>query len=172
MPEEAEDMTELRIWTTRQTVKVDAPPKRVFELVANIDRWPALFDTVTGVERLGFEGVCERVRFGERSGNTWTSVRETNPKRLQVRFRQVDPRPPFASMGGLWLVVPKAAGAVIALDHYYRVLDDSPVTAARMEREIAATSTAMLGTLRRTAEFGGMADLIASSVTPERESSS
>lgn len=165
-------MTELRIWTTRQTVKVAAPPKRVFELVANIDRWPALLDSLTAVEHLGFEGVCERVRFSASTGDTSTFVREMNTRRLQVRFRRLDPSAPFASMGGLWLVVPKAAGAVIALDHYYRVLDDSPVTAARLAREIAADSAAVLGTLRQTAEFGGVADLIASSVTPERESSS
>lgn len=163
-------MTELRIWTTRQTVKVAAPPKRVFELVANIDRWPEIFDSLTAVERLGFEGVCERVRITERTGATWTSVREVNPKRLQVRFRHVDTPAPFASVGGLWLVVPKATGAVVAVDHYYRVVDDSPVTAARMAREFAADNTAMLATLRRTAEFGGMADLL--SVAPERESSS
>ena len=164
-------MAELRIWTTRRTVKVAAAPKRVFELVADIDRWPALFDSIAAVEHLGFAGVCERVRFTERAGGTRTSVRETNPKRLQVRFRQVDPPAPFASVGGLWLVVPKAAGALIALDHYYRVADDDPATAAGVGRELAATSTAMLGTLRRTLEFGGMADLIASSATPERESS-
>lgn len=168
-------MTELRIWTTRQTVKVDGPPKRVFELVANIDRWPALFDSLAAVEHLGFEGIYERVRFRECAGDTWTSVREMNTKRLQVRFRQVDPPAPFASMGGLWLVVPKGTGAVIALDHYFRVLDDSPATAARVERELAADSAGILGILRHAVEFGGMADLIPScsdSVTPERESSS
>lgn len=153
-------MTEPRVWTTRQTVRVAAPPQRVFELVANIDRWPTLVDSLAAVERLGFEGVCERVRFSARSGETWTSVREMNTRRLQVRFRQVSPKMPFASAGGLWLVVPKGTGAAIALDHYFRVVDDSPVTAARMERELTAWGAAVLGSLRRTAEFGGMADLI------------
>lgn len=175
-------MTELRIWTTRHTTKVAAPPKRVYELVANIDRWPALFDSLVAVERLGFDGVCERVRYHKRrEGVTrgWTTVRELNPKRLQVRFRQVDLPASLASMGGLWLVVPKGTGSAIALDHYYRVVDDEPATAARVEQDIAATSTAMLATLRQAAEFdgrfdGGMADLIASCsnrVTAEGDSS-
>jgi aromatase len=175
-------MTELRIWTTRHTTRVAAPPKRVFELVANIDRWPALFDSLVAVERLGFDGVCERVRFHKlRDGVTrgWTAVRELNPKRLQVRFREVDVPAPLASMGGLWLVVPKGTGSVVVLDHYYRVTDDQPATAAGVELDVAETTTAMLATLRRTAERsegfdGGMADLIAScsnSVTAEGKSS-
>ena len=159
-------MTELRIWTVRHTIRVAALPKRVFELVANIERWPALFDSLESVEHVGFDGVCERVRFRKRVDgvtHSWISVRELNPKRLQVRFRQVDVPSPLASMGGLWLVVPKGIGSVIALDHYYRVADDLSVTAARVEREIAARSTSMLTALRRTAEFdGGVAELIES----------
>ena len=167
-------MTEMKIWTARQTVRVAAPPKRVYELIADVDGWPSVFASVTTVERLGFAGACERVRVVEDDGHAWLSVRETNAKRLQVRFRHLDVPAPYASVGGLWLVVPKAAGAVVALDHYYRVVDDSPVTAARMARELAASGTRMLGTLRRTAEFGGVAELIAScsdGVAPEREAS-
>lgn len=167
-------MTEMKIWTARQTVKVAAPPKRVYELVADIGHWPAVFASIAAVDRLGVDGTCERVRVVERDGNAWTSVREANAKRLQVRFRRLDPLAPYASVGGLWLVVPRAAGAVVALDHYYRVVDDSPVTAARMARELAASGTRMLDTLRRTAEFGGVAELITScsdGVAPEREAS-
>lgn len=150
-------MTELRIWTARHTIRVAAPPKRVFELIANIDRWPALFEPVASVEHLGFDGVCERVRLWKRfDGDTrgWTSLRELNPKRLQVRFRQLDVPAPLASLGGLWLVVQKGLGSTIALDHYYRVTDDSPATAARVERDIAAESMSMLATLQQTAEIG------------------
>lgn len=155
-------MTELRIWTTRHTTRVAAPPKRVFELIAHVDRWPRLFDSLVAVERLGFHGTSERIRFwkkldGELAG--WTSVRELDPKRLRARFRQVEFPPSLASMGGLWLVVPKGDGAVIALDHYYRVTDDDPVAARRVEAEVSANSTAMLDALRRAAELNLMASV-------------
>jgi aromatase len=159
-------MTELRIWTARQSIRVTAPPKRVFELVADIGRWPALFDSCVSVERLGFDGLRERVRYRTRHGDVlrdWTSVRELDPARLRIRFRHVDFPPPLASMGGRWLVVPKGTGSVIELDHYYRVADDDPATAAAVERDITTTGAAMLGALRQTAEFsGGMANLIES----------
>lgn len=155
-------MTELRIWTARHTIRVAAPPKRAFELVANVDRWPGLIGTLDTVEHLGFEGVCERVRFAKQAGGgagDLTMVRELNPKRMQVRFRQVDCLAPVASMGGIWLVLPKGLGVLVAIDHYYRVLDNSPVTAAQVELEIAAESTKMLTALRETLEFD---DIVAS----------
>ena len=155
-------MTELRIWTARHTIRVAAPPKRTFELVANVDRWPGLVGTLDTVEHLGFEGVCERVRFAKQAAGgagDLTMVRELNPKRMQVRFRQVDCLAPVASMGGIWLVLPKGLGVLVAIDHYYRVLDNSPVTAAQVELEIAAESTKMLTALRETLEFD---DIVAS----------
>ena len=148
-------MTGLRIWTTRQEVRVAAPPKRVFELVADLDRWPDIFDSVAAVERLGFNGISERVRIVERGGHSATSVRETNTKRLQVRFRRVDLTTPFASLGGLWVVTPKGSGAVATLVHYYGVTEDSPTTVNRVSREIAAVSSSMLDALGRAAEFRG-----------------
>lgn len=155
-------MTELRIWTARHTIRVAAPPKRAFELVANVDRWPGLVSTLDGVEHLGFDGVCERVRFVKRVNGVardLTMVRELNPKRMQVRFRQVDCDAPVASMGGIWLVLPKGLGVMVAIDHYYRVLDNSPVTAAGVEVDIAEESTKMLTALRETLEFD---DIVAS----------
>lgn len=156
-------MAELRIWTARHTIRVAAPPTRIFQLIAHVDRWPQLYDSLVAVEHIGFDGTSERIRFwkkvdGELRG--WTSARELNPKRLQVRFRQEDCPQPLASMGGLWLVVPKGRGSVIALDHYYRVVDDNPVAAELLDKDIAANSTSMLEALRDSAEFGdGMDDL-------------
>lgn len=167
-------MAELRIWTTRQTVKVAAPPTRVFELLADIEGWPSVFDSVAAVERLGFDRGGERFRIVESTGNTWVSVRETNAKRLQVRYRRTDPPAPLESMAGLWRVETKVTGVVVALDHYFRVADDSPETAAVAARRIAAIGTEMLGSLRRAADSGGAADLLTScsdSVAPEREAS-
>jgi hypothetical protein len=155
-------MAELRIWTARNTIRVAAPPKRVFELVANVDRWPALIDPLAAVEHLGFDGVCERVRFVKQVDGVardLTMVRELNPKRMQVRFRQVDVAPPVASLGGIWLVVPKGLGSMVAIDHYYRVTDNSAVTAARIEAEIAVESTTMLTALQRTMEHDGLSDM-------------
>jgi hypothetical protein len=162
-------MTELKIWTTRQTIKVDALPKRVYELLADIEGWPSLFDSMAAVERLGFDRGYERFRMVERSGNTWISIRETNPKRLQVRYRRTNPPEPLESMAGLWRVEKKVVGVVVALDHYFRVVDDSPETAAAAAEQIATIGSAMLESLRRVANADSMAGLPA--VATERKAS-
>jgi aromatase len=151
----------LRVWTTRHTIRVAAPPKRVFQLIAHVDRWPRLFDTLVAVEHIGFNGTSERIRFWKKADGalrSWISARELNPKRLQVRFRQEDYPQPLVSMGGLWLVVPKGSGSVIALDHYYRVTGDDAVAARHFEEKLDAISTSMLQSLRHNAERGGQED--------------
>lgn len=148
-------MPELSIWTARRSVTIGAPPRRVFQLIADIDRWPALFGAVHAVERLEAGPTGERLRLrgtvGGRSGS-WLASREVNAKRLQVRFRHESVRPPLVSLGGLWLVVPRNGGSEVALDHYYRVVDDSPAEAGRAEQVIAATSGTLLASLRAAAE--------------------
>lgn len=144
-------MAELRIWTSRHSIRVAAPPKRVYQAIVHVDRWPELFDSLEAVEHLGFDGTSERIRFWKRKGDrlsSWTSIREMNPKRLQVRFRQEHFDPPLASMGGLWFVVQKGSGSLVVLDHYYRVIDDDRAAAERLERAIAANSVTMLESLR------------------------
>ena len=159
-------MTVLRTWTARHTMRIDAPPKRVFELVADVDRWPALVEPLVAVEHRGLDGRCERVRFVRRDGDL-TLVRELDQKRLRVRFRQVAVRPPLASMGGYWSVASRGFGSLVALDHYFRVLDDDPAGVAAVEGELAAESTAMLRALRRTLELSGLAGSCAHRMTAE-----
>src|SRR5439155_18144661 len=63
-----------------------------------------------------------------------------------------------ASLGGLWLVLPKGSGSLVALDHYYRVVGDDPVEAEWLARNLERTAAAMLASLRDTAELGGELD--------------
>jgi aromatase len=154
-------MAELRIRTARHTVRVDAPPRRVYQLIADVNRWPQIFDPTVTVEHLGFDGSAERVRVWELiNGEVQSCIsnRELNPNRLQVRFRQEDSPHPVASMGGLWLVLPKGSGSLVALDHYYRVVDDNPADAQWLAEAIDRNSVAVLTALRETAELEGDLD--------------
>jgi polyketide cyclase/dehydrase/lipid transport protein len=147
-------MAEPRIRTVRHSIRVAAEPERVFQLVAHVEAWPGIFPDVESVARLGFDGTGERVRFHGPDG-CWTSVREPNPKRLQVRFRREDVTPPLAYLGGLWLVVPKGAGALLLLDHYYRVAGDDQRAAEQVEVRLGAVSTARLVALRTALSTDG-----------------
>jgi aromatase len=151
-------MAQPRIRTTRHTTRVAAPPRAIYELVADVDHWPRMFDTVLSVEHIGWSGGADRVRFwgslGDRRGS-WVAVHDLDPKRMQLRFRQERAAYPFASLGGLWLVAPKGTGALVALDHYFTVVDDDPAAARRIDDMIERRATGMLGELRGAAERGG-----------------
>jgi len=148
---------EQRIWTARHSTKVAASPQRVYQLIANVENYPKMFDTIIAVERLGHDGTNERVRFwgtfGDHRGS-WVSLREVNPKRMRVRFRQERSAAPLASLGGRWLVTPRGTGAEVVLDHYYRVVDDNDLAAQHLERTVARSATAMLDSLRQITQGG------------------
>jgi hypothetical protein len=150
-------MAELRIRTARHTVRVAAPPRQVYRLIADTARWPQIFEPTVHAEHLDRSGDFERVRLwqlldGEvKAGD---SVRELNPRRLQVRFRRENTPHPAVSMGGLWMVVPKRSGSLVVLDHYYRVVDDEPAATGWIAKVVDETSEAMLASVREAAEQG------------------
>lgn len=84
-------MAELRIRTARHTVRVAAPPRQVYQLIADTMRWPQIFGPTVHVEHLGGNGTTERIRLWELIDNQircCESHRELNPRRMQVRFRR------------------------------------------------------------------------------------
>lgn len=150
-------MAELRIRTARHTARVAAPPRRVYQLIADTTRWPQLFGPTVHTEHLGTSGTCERIRLWEQLDNDLQCVdshRELNARRLQVRFRREATPHPAASMGGLWMVVPKPSGSLVVLDHYYRVVDDDPTATEWLASFVDETSAAKLAALREAAERG------------------
>jgi aromatase len=151
-------MAELRIRTARHTIRIAAPPKRVYQLITDVERWPQIFGPIVAVEPLGSTGGTERVRVWELVDGevrSHVSGRESNPRRMQVRFRQDEAPRPVASMGGLWLVLPETDGCLVVLDHHYRVAGDDPVDARWLAGAVDHTSGAMLSALRDAAELDG-----------------
>lgn len=154
-------MAELMIRTARHTIRVAAPPRRVYQLLADVNRWPQFCDPTIAVEHLHFDGVSERVRIWEMAGEEMRSGlwhREFNPVRMQLRFRLLDPRAPVASMGGVWLVTQKGSGSLVSVDHYYRVVDDDPVAAAKLAEGLDQTAAGGMTALREAAELEGDLD--------------
>ena len=156
-------MAELRIRTARHTVRVAAPPRLVYQLISDVTRWPQIFDPTVAVEHLGSGGNTERVRMWhlvDGEVRCHVTQRDHHPQRMQLRFRQEESSPPVASMGGLWMVVPKGNGSLVALDHYYRVVDDDPAEAEWLAQAVEQTSLAMLTALKEVAELDGQLDAL------------
>ncbi|MCD9141285.1 aromatase/cyclase [Streptomyces albireticuli] len=118
-------MTELREHHTLHTRVVAAPADTVYQLVADVTRWPVIFEPTLHVRHLERDGDNERFRLwalvnGE--VKDWTSRRVLDPEGRTVSFRQEHSRPPFASMGGQWRFAPQRDGrTMVSLTHDFTV---------------------------------------------------
>jgi aromatase len=144
---------------TTHTMVVAAPASAVYELIADIRRWPYIFAPTVHVERLCGGVIGERLRLWAVSANgavrTWTSRRMHDPDELRIRFRQENPAPPVAHMSGEWVCIPLPGNLTsVVLLHEFGAIGDDPANTALIAQSVDNTSTAQLAALKSTAELG------------------
>ncbi|MDH6623533.1 aromatase [Streptomyces sp. LBL] len=154
---------------SEHTVTVAAPAEALYALVADVTRWPAVFEPTVHVRHLAREGRTERFEiWAEVNGAIahWRSRRVLDPRRLYVSFSQEHSRPPVMSMSGGWLFRRLADGRTeIVLRHRFTVADDDPGAVARVEEALDRNSARELGALAALAETGYPADDLVFSFT-------
>lgn len=145
-----------RTHLTEHSTTVDAPAHTIFDLIADVTRWPVIFPPSVHVEYAERDATSERVRIWATANDTvkgWTSRRELDRDRLRVRFRQESSQPPVAAMGGEWIVTPLADGrSLVRLAHDFQPVDDKPETTAWIERALDCNSNAELASLKAAAQ--------------------
>jgi len=147
-----------RTHRTSHETTVQAPARAVYELIADVGRWPYVFEpTVYVASEVQGPGE-ERLRlwaFANGEVRNWESQRSLDPGTLRVRFHQVVSSPPVEYMGGEWILESQTPSTTkVTLLHDFRTIDDD---AEHTEWILAATdrnSNAELGALKRTAELG------------------
>ncbi|MFF9770255.1 aromatase/cyclase [Streptomyces sp. NPDC014636] len=154
---------------SEHTVTVAAPAEALYALVADVTRWPAVFEPTVHVRHLAREGRTERFEiWAEVNGDVahWRSRRVLDPRRLYVSFRQEHSRPPVTSMSGGWLFRRLADGGTeIVLRHRFTVADDDPAAVARLEEALDRNSARELGALAALAQTGHAVDDLVFSFT-------
>lgn len=147
-----------RTITTTHTIFVAAPPKVVYDLVADVSRWPYIFAPTVHVERL-YGGVTdERLRLwavANGAVRSWTSRRTLDADELRIRFQQENPLPPVAAMAGEWVFIPLPDNATsVVLLHEFRATGGDPDNTALITQAVDHNGTAELAALKHTAELG------------------
>ncbi|MER6775162.1 aromatase/cyclase [Streptomyces bacillaris] len=149
-------MPESETQRTRHSVTVKAPAEALFDLVADVERWPFIFPPTVHAERVEQNGSEERIRLWALANGevkSWTSHRSLDRERLTVRFRQEVSQPPVAAMGGEWVFEPRSdQETVVVLHHDYRTLDDAPEKLSWVRQAVDRNSAAELGRLRDVME--------------------
>ncbi|WP_063008752.1 aromatase/cyclase [Nocardia kruczakiae] len=145
---------------TTHTRVVGAPADEVYGLVADVGRWPVIFEPSVLVRHLHRGADEERFRlWATVNGQVtdWTSRRTLDPAGRRITFEQERSRAPIASMGGQWSFDETGPRTTtVTLDHHFTVADgvDPDVITGAVDRN----SVTELAALARIAELGHPVD--------------
>lgn len=149
------------IRNTEHIVTVPAPPDTVYDMIADAERWPAIFTPTVHVEYLSPGPEDEqRLRVWAFAGDSvasWVSHRTLDRAVRRVGFRQTSPTPPVAAMRGEWAVFPSGEGSRVVFKHWFSAENDNEFILDKIEEVVDHNSKAELASLRQAA---GHADLI------------
>ncbi len=149
---------------TMHTACVAAPPRVVYDLIADTSRWPFIFPSSVYVERLISGATEERLRLwtvANGAVRSWISRRVLDADNLRIRCRHEAPSPPVAAMAGDWVFIPLPGDvtSVVRL-HEFHVMDNDPGKTALIKQALDQISTTELAALKATAELGDQLSML------------
>ncbi|SDD12369.1 aromatase/cyclase [Actinokineospora iranica] len=127
------------------SLAVAAAPAKVYDLVAQVRRWPVIFEPTVHVRQLDRGAGVERFQIWALVNGTvknWISRRTLDERNLSITFEQERSQAPVLSMGGRWSFRPTGDGRTeVVLEHWFTATDSDAVAAAvdhNSGRELAA----------------------------------
>ncbi|MFJ6915984.1 SRPBCC family protein [Streptomyces sp. NPDC101133] len=151
-------MAPSRPYTTEHTLTVDAPPHDLYALVADVGRWPAVFEPCVHVHHLERGEHAERFELWAQVGggvSHWTSRRELDPRALRVTFAQEVSQAPIASMRGEWRFVERPGGRTqVVLLHWFTAVEEDAGAVRWISEALDRNSAAELTALGAVASGG------------------
>ncbi|MCP3759033.1 aromatase/cyclase [Streptomyces sp. TBY4] len=142
---------------TRHSLISTAPPQALYDLAADVGRWPSVFAPSVAAHHLERGELSERFRLWASVGGevkTWVSRRALDPFNLRIRFDQEVSAPPIASMGGEWIFESLPGGGTeIVLLHDFTAVDDDPAATDWINAALDRNSPVELAALARIAEL-------------------
>ncbi|MGA4838288.1 aromatase/cyclase [Streptomyces sp. G45] len=143
---------------TEHAWTADAPADTLYALVADVTRWPAIFEPTVHVRHIERTPRSERFEIWAVVNDEvahWTSRRVLDAHRRCVTFRQDHSRPPVTSMSGSWLFRELPGGRTeVVLRHRFTVADDDPAAVGSASAALDRNSARELAALCRVAEAG------------------
>lgn len=138
-------------------IKVRAPAKAVYQIIAEVANWPQIFPPSVHVEYLERGDEQELIQIwatANGEAKTWTSRRALDPKAFRIEFRQQVSQPPVGAMGGTWVIEPISEGkSLVRLQHDYRAVDSDPKKLEWIDMAVDRNSRAELAALKTNAEL-------------------
>jgi aromatase len=108
-------------------IDVAVVPDAVFDVLADVGRWPQILPATVHAERVATEGRRERIRIVATAGETvksWESLRVIDADTRSIAFRQIQFQRPIGHMEGRWEVRDNGAGgSTVVLGHRFAAND-------------------------------------------------
>lgn len=143
--------------TAVHVLSCTAPPTVLYNLVADVSRWPAILDPVIHVRYSGRSGRAEWFEVWALVGDkvrSWRTRRGLDPGRGCITFEQEHTDPPVAEMRGRWRFQPlEGGGSRVELRHWFTV-DGGDAEREQTVAAIDQSSTHDLAALCRLATLG------------------
>ena len=138
------------------SIAVSAAPSAAFRVIADAVNWPLVFLPTIHLDRDDLGGGEERIHVWALANNevkAWTSIRNLDPDRLTVQFRQEKSSPPIGAMSGEWIVEAQPdGGSLVRLLHDFSAIDDDPAALQWIADATDRNSQTELATLKAVAE--------------------
>ncbi|MEU7909515.1 aromatase/cyclase [Microbispora bryophytorum] len=152
-------MSQLATHHDEHAITVPAPAGAVYDVIADVTRWPFTFTPTVHAERLEQTGDEELIRLWALANDevkTWTSRRVLDRAGHRVRFRQEVSQPPVAAMGGEWVLEPVSERETrVLLKHDFQAVGDDPAGVDWIRKAVDRNSLAELDRLKHAAEAAG-----------------
>ncbi|MEU0135844.1 aromatase/cyclase [Streptomyces sp. NPDC006296] len=135
--------------------EVGADPDTVFELVADVARWPQFHLSAVHAEVIHSDEGGERIRYwaldGDSAVRTWQTVRRTDRPGLRISFTYVEAEAPATSVRGTWVFTESERGRT-RVELHHEVVAPADADLGPLLDRIGRDAAEHLETLRDTAE--------------------
>ena len=139
---------------TKNSITIDAPYDRVFDITNDIERWPELFDEYTEGKILNREENKITFQLTNNQGNSWRSSRILDKENKVCTAQREDPLFPFKYMNLKWTYEEGEAGVTMTWEHDFEMDSKAKFNDAQAEELINKHSVENMKRIKGLIESG------------------
>lgn len=128
---------------TLHSAEIDAPIESVYDMCANVLKWPEYFPPCKKVRIISEDGMVQLIEITAQSNETeftWQSERVLHPDSYRIDFEQYKPSPLLKCMQGSWRMLGLSKGTLLVLEHRFETKEkvEGIVDTVHSEKEAIA----------------------------------
>jgi aromatase len=139
---------------TKNSISINAPYDRVFDLTNDIECWPELFDEYTEGKILNREGNKITFQLTNNQGNSWRSSRILDKENKVCTAQREDPMFPFKYMNLKWTYEEGEEGVTMTWEQDFEMDPKAKFNDAQAEELINKHSVENMKRIKELIESG------------------